>query len=73
MSTSSHSPKNIEVSNNNTDSLEPSIDDDKTQIDSLPTVLPRSAWNSQLAYLRVLFRAKKALDRIEQEAEVLKS
>nr|AVH79614.1 hypothetical protein [Nostoc sp. PCC 9205] len=31
-------------------------------------ILPRSAWNSQIAYLKVLFRAKKALERIEQEA-----
>ncbi|WP_414575062.1 hypothetical protein [Anabaena sp. CCY 9402-a] len=30
-------------------------------------ILPRSAWNSQLAYLKVMFKAKKALDRIEQE------
>jgi hypothetical protein len=32
-------------------------------------LLPRWAWSSQVAYLRVLFRAKKALDRIEQQAE----
>ncbi|MEH2386880.1 MAG: hypothetical protein V7K14_14110 [Nostoc sp.] len=36
-------------------------------------LLPRSAWNSQLAYLRIVFRAKKALDHIEKEADVLKS
>ncbi|MBV6626099.1 MAG: hypothetical protein KI793_24720 [Rivularia sp. (in: Bacteria)] len=35
--------------------------------DSQTTLLPRTAWNSQVAYLRVLFRAKKALDRIEKE------
>nr|AVH79550.1 hypothetical protein [Synechocystis sp. PCC 9413] len=35
---------------------------------TVSTVLPRSPWNSQLAYLRALFRAKKALDRIEAEA-----
>ncbi|MCC5629011.1 hypothetical protein LC613_13365 [Nostoc sphaeroides CHAB 2801] len=40
--------------------------------DSQTTLLPRSPWNSQLAYLRVLFRAKKALDRIEKEAGVLR-
>ncbi|MBW4641952.1 MAG: hypothetical protein KME23_02850 [Goleter apudmare HA4340-LM2] len=33
-------------------------------------LLPRSAWNSQLAYLRLVFKAKKALDRIEQEAGI---
>ncbi|MCC5660976.1 hypothetical protein LC608_29195 [Nostoc sp. XA010] len=41
--------------------------------DSQTTLLPRSPWNSQLAYLRVLFRAKKALDRIEKEAGVLRN
>jgi hypothetical protein len=30
-------------------------------------VLPRPAWNDQVAYFRVLFKAKKALDRVEQE------
>ncbi|MDZ8086229.1 MAG: hypothetical protein RMY16_11805 [Nostoc sp. DedQUE12b] len=40
--------------------------------DSQAILLPRSPWNSQLAYLRVLFRAKKALDRIEKEAGVLR-
>ncbi|MDZ8262449.1 hypothetical protein [Nostoc sp. ChiQUE01b] len=40
--------------------------------DSQATLLPRSPWNSQLAYLRVIFRAKKALDRIEKEAGVLR-
>ncbi|MEH1855432.1 MAG: hypothetical protein V7L11_28045 [Nostoc sp.] len=41
--------------------------------DSQATLLPRSPWNSQLAYLRIIFRAKKALDRIEKEAGVLNS
>ena len=44
-----------------------------TVTDSQATVLPRSPWNSQLAYLRVLFRVKKALDRIEKEAGVLRN
>ncbi|MBR8833148.1 MAG: hypothetical protein DSM106950_03645 [Stigonema ocellatum SAG 48.90 = DSM 106950] len=48
------------------------ITEEETQINSLLPLLPRSAWNSQLAYLRVLFRAKKALDRIEKEADVLR-
>ncbi len=47
------------------------IADDQTQDNSLTPLLPRSAWDSQLAYLRVVFRAKKALDRIEKEADVL--
>ncbi|MEH1872686.1 hypothetical protein [Nostoc sp.] len=40
--------------------------------DSESTLLPRSPWNSKIAYLRVLFRAKKALDRIEKEAGILR-
>lgn len=31
-------------------------------------LLPRFAWNSQLAHLKVLFKAKKALDQIEKDA-----
>lgn len=33
-----------------------------------PYILPRLAWNSQLAYLKAVLKAKKALDRIEKEA-----
>ncbi|MGK7962385.1 hypothetical protein [Crocosphaera sp.] len=33
-------------------------------------ILPRSAWVSNVAHLRALFRAKKALDRIEEEAQI---
>jgi hypothetical protein len=40
-------------------------DRSKVLEESMPPLLPRSAWNSQVAFLRVLFRAKKALDRIE--------
>jgi hypothetical protein len=29
-------------------------------------LLPRSGWNNQVAYLRVLFRTKKRLDEIEK-------
>ena len=49
------------------------IAEEETQVNSLPPLLPRSAWNSQLAYLRVVFRAKKALDRIEKEAGELRN
>lgn len=35
-------------------------------------ILPRSAWVSNVAYLRALFKAKKALDRIEKEAGIIK-
>ncbi|GBF80656.1 hypothetical protein [Aphanothece sacrum] len=34
-------------------------------------ILPRSAWNSNIAYLRALFKVKKALDRIEEEAGII--
>lgn len=33
--------------------------------DALPMILPRSAWESPTAHLRALFRAKKALDKLE--------
>jgi len=42
------------------------------QVDTPKFLLPRSAWNSQLAYLRIMFKAKKALDRIEEEARLHK-
>lgn len=67
MSASSHLPENTLVSDNNTNSIKLSVEDST----SMP--LPRSAWNNQVAYLRVLFRTKKALDRIEQEAGLFKS
>ncbi|MBG1261945.1 hypothetical protein [Nostoc commune] len=54
-------------------SIDSLSEENTTFTDSQETLLPRSAWNSQLAYLRIIFRAKKALDRIEKEAGVLKS
>jgi hypothetical protein len=35
----------------------------------IPAILPRSAWESQIAYLRAVFRAKKALDEIENSEQ----
>lgn len=58
------------LSEHKSDSLKPSVDDPKTHIESAPPLLPRSAWNSQVTFLRAIFRAKRALDRIEQEADV---
>jgi len=55
------------MNNISTDSL---ASENTTVPDSQATLLPRSPWNSQLAYLRIIFRAKKALDRIEKEALV---
>jgi hypothetical protein len=42
------------------------INSDEIASNTLPSLLPRSAWNSQIAFLKVLFRAKKALDKLEQ-------
>jgi hypothetical protein len=36
------------------------------ELDSLKPLLPRSAWNSNVAFLKTLFKAKKALDKLEQ-------
>ncbi len=47
---------------------ENTIADQQTQVDSPLPLLPRSAWNSQLAYFRLVLKAKRALDRIEAEA-----
>lgn len=58
------------MNNISTDSV---AEENTTFTDSQEPLLPRSAWNSQLAYLRAIFRAKKALDRIEQEAGVVRS
>jgi hypothetical protein len=56
-----------------TGSNESSLEDSQAQVDTLQPLLPRSAWNSQLAFLRVVFRAKHALDRVEKEADMLRS
>jgi hypothetical protein len=70
MPTNSMPPENLNISEN-TNSLESSLEQSQVEVDLPETLLPRSAWNSQLAYLRAVFRAKKALDRIEKEAAVL--
>lgn len=57
------------ASNQNSEELN-SIEDHSN---SLPPLLPRSGWNNQISYLRVIFRAKRALDRIEREANLLKT
>ena len=49
-------------------SLEPSLDNSQIPEESLPTLLPRTAWTSNLAYWKVLIKAKIALDKIEKEA-----
>jgi hypothetical protein len=54
------------ISQENTGDLSSSKDDYQIKSNSLPPLLPRSAWNSQIAFLKVIFRAKKALDKLEQ-------
>lgn len=63
------------MNNNSSDSipLEDKTEESQGQLDSLPPLLPRSAWNNQLAYLKFIFKAKRALDRIEKEAGILKN
>ena len=64
------------MNNMSTDSISSentTVPDFQTHKDSQAPLLPRSAWNNQLAYLKVVFRAKKALDSIEKEAFVWKS
>ncbi|WYL93879.1 MAG: hypothetical protein HEQ35_08345 [Gloeotrichia echinulata IR180] len=58
------------MNNISTDSV---AEENTSFADSQEPLLPRSAWDSQLAYLRLIFKAKKALDRIEQEAGVVRS
>jgi hypothetical protein len=49
------------------------LEDSQGSLDTLPSLLPRLAWDSQRTYLRLLFRTKKALDRIEKEAGISRS
>ena len=58
------------MNNISTDSV---AEENTTFTESQEPLLPRSAWDSQLAYLRLIFKAKTALDRIEQEAGVVRS
>lgn len=36
------------------------------EIEPEPLLLPRQAWQSQIAYLKAILKAKQALDRIEK-------
>lgn len=51
------------TSEQNTSNVMSSLDGSPTEINPLPPLLPRSAWNSQITFLKVVFRAKKALDK----------
>lgn len=37
-----------------------------TEVSSTTPLLPRSAWNSQLSYLKILLKAKQTLDKSEK-------
>ena len=65
MSSESTSLKNVVPD----ESLE--LSSDQSQIQPSPPLLPRSAWNNKLAFLRVLLKAKRALDRIEKEDNIM--
>lgn len=52
-----------------TGSFELSKDGFEGQSDTQPPLLPRQAWKSQLAFLKVLFRAKQALDQAEKAVD----
>ncbi len=41
------------------------VESSKDELNKIP-LLPRSAWNRQLSYLKELFKAKQALDKREQ-------
>lgn len=50
------------LSHHEKEKLESSSD----SLNALQPLLPRSAWTSQVTYLRILFRVKKSLDQIEE-------
>lgn len=58
----------MEQVGNNHQQLEGSLDDHG----SVEPILPRSAWSSNVAYLKVLFRVKRALDKVEKEAGIVR-
>jgi len=56
---------------NDNSRLQENQEENQAEENSVSPLLPRSPWKSQVAYLKALFRAKKALDRIEKEAGCL--
>jgi hypothetical protein len=54
------------ISQENTGDLSSPKDNDQIKLNPLPPLLPRSGWSSQIAYLKVMFRAKKALDKLDE-------
>lgn len=58
-------PENNSVDSENTEHQEWSKSVSEGQLGSLSPLLPRSAWQNQQAFLRVLIKAKQALDMAE--------
>ena len=61
------SPESITLEDSNT------FAKSETDSDILQPLLPRLSWDNQITYLRLIFRAKRALDRIEKEAGIVRS
>jgi len=59
-------PSNNEVAPD--ESWDLSSENSQTPTPPSPPLFPRSAWSNKLAFLRVILKAKRALDRIEKEA-----
>lgn len=58
-------PENNSVDSENTEHQHWSKSVSEGQLGSLSPLLPRSAWQNQQAFLRVLIKAKQALDMAE--------
>lgn len=50
-----------------------SVDEFEMEVDVIEPLLPRSAWDSKVAFLKVICRTKKLLDRVEDEAGVVRN
>lgn len=59
------------ISADSTFSKDMTVANQKIEVNSPAPLLPRSAWKSHLNYLKIVFAAKKALDKIEKEADGL--
>jgi hypothetical protein len=64
---------NVSLDSPNVNSISPLeidvLDSSTSTFNRHSSLLPRSAWTSQMAYLRILFRVKKRLDQIESIAK----
>ncbi|HEY9767031.1 MAG TPA: hypothetical protein V6C71_00815 [Coleofasciculaceae cyanobacterium] len=67
MSTNPISSVNTLATNKQIESINSSSKKLQTRAE-IPPLLPRSAWNNQLAYFKIILRAKLNLDRAEREA-----